>query len=88
MLDPRFLEPLVGELDITLFCNLDHVCNKVTGQSVTGIFVVVGSTPMLWMSKRQPCVQMLTFGAKFTALKKGVEETVALRYHLRAMGVK
>jgi hypothetical protein len=49
---------------------------------------VVGSTPVIWSSKRQPCVQTSTFGAEFTALKKGVEEAVALRYHLRAMGVK
>eukprot|EP00957_Ditylum_brightwellii_P169967 12937577-Ditylum_brightwellii.AAC.1 len=31
---------------------------------------------------------MSTFGAKFTVLKKGVEEAVALQYRLRAMGVK
>jgi hypothetical protein len=31
MLDPRFPEPLVGELDINLFCDLDHGHDKVTG---------------------------------------------------------
>eukprot|EP00957_Ditylum_brightwellii_P146920 11185400-Ditylum_brightwellii.AAC.1 len=35
------------------------------------------------MSKRQPCVETLTFGAKFTVLKRGVEEAVGLRHHLK-----
>eukprot|EP00957_Ditylum_brightwellii_P155307 11823023-Ditylum_brightwellii.AAC.1 len=69
MLDPRFPEPLVGELDITFFCDSDHGHDKVTGRSVTGLFGVIGSTPVLWISKRQPCVQASTFGAKFKALK-------------------
>eukprot|EP00957_Ditylum_brightwellii_P108218 8256772-Ditylum_brightwellii.AAC.1 len=53
-----------------------------------GLFGVVGSTPVLCTSERQPRVQMSTFGAKITALKKGDEEAIALRYHLKAMGVK
>eukprot|EP00957_Ditylum_brightwellii_P037909 2866685-Ditylum_brightwellii.AAC.1 len=52
-----------------------------------GLFGVIGSTPVFWTSKRQPCVQTLTFDATFTALKMGVEEAVALRYHLGAMSV-
>eukprot|EP00957_Ditylum_brightwellii_P062771 4763633-Ditylum_brightwellii.AAC.1 len=88
MLDPRFPEPLVGELDITLFCNSDHGHDKVTGQSVTRIFKVVASTPVLWTSKRQLCVQTSILCAEFIALKKGVKKAVALRYHLREMRVE
>ena len=43
---------------------------------------------MVWLSKRQACVQTSTFGAEFTALKKAVEEAVMLRYYLRSMGIK
>ena len=49
---------------------------------------MVGSTPIIWESKRQTSVQTSTFGAEFTALKKAVEKSIMLRYHLRSMGVK
>ena len=50
-LDPRFPEPKLPELDINLFCDADHGHNKLTGQSITGIIAMVGSTPALWSSK-------------------------------------
>jgi hypothetical protein len=87
-LDPKFPEPLLEELDISLFCDADHAHDKVTGRSITGILGMVGSTPVIWSSKRQASVQTSTFGAEFTALKKAVEDVVMLRYHLRSMGVK
>eukprot|EP00957_Ditylum_brightwellii_P014264 1073904-Ditylum_brightwellii.AAC.1 len=36
----------------------------------------------------QVCVQISTFGSEFTVLKRAVEESVLLRYHLRALEVK
>ena len=87
-IDPRFPMPLIEELQTTIFCDADHGHDRVIGRSITGIFSVVGSTPISWSSKRQACVQTSTFGAEFTALKKAVEETVMLRYHLRSMGIK
>jgi hypothetical protein len=74
-------------LDINVFCDSDHGHDKVTGRSITGLMVFMGSTPIVWESKRQNCVQTSTFGAEFTALKQAVERTVMLRYHLRAMGI-
>ena len=79
---------LVPELDVNIFCDSDHGHDQVTGRSITGVLGMIGSTPALWMSKHQGCVHTSTFGAEFTALKKAVEETVSLRYHLRAMGVQ
>jgi hypothetical protein len=87
-LDPKFLEPLVPEMDINIFVNANHVHDKVTWRSVTGLFCFVGSTPVSWRSKRQASVQTSTFGAEFTALKKAVEEGITLRYYLRSMGIK
>jgi hypothetical protein len=49
---------------------------------------LVGSTPIVFESKRQNTVQTSTFGAEFTALKKAVEKVITLRYHLRSMGVQ
>jgi len=87
-IDPRFPTPLSSELEITIFVDADHGHDKVTGESITGLLGFVGSTPVIWSSKRQSNVQTSTFGAEFTALKKAVEEATAMRYHLRSMGVK
>jgi hypothetical protein len=87
-LDPRFQEPLLRELDINVCCDSEHGHDKVTGRSITGLTIFVVSMPIIWDSKRQNSVQTSTFGAEFTALKRAVEKTVMLRYHLRAMGIK
>ena len=87
-MDPRFPEPLIEELDLNIFCDSDHAHDKLTGRSITAILAFVGSTPVVWHSKRQTLVQTSSFGAEFTALKKAVEESVTIRYHLRSMGVK
>ncbi|MGH7955350.1 MAG: Ty1/Copia family ribonuclease HI [Gloeomargaritales cyanobacterium] len=86
-LDPRFPEPLLQELEINIFADADHGHDKTTGRSITGILAMVGSTPTTWSAKRQPCVQTSTFGSEFIALKKAVEGSITLRYHLRSMGV-
>ena len=87
-IDPRFPTPLSSELAITLFVDADHAHDKVTGRSITGLLGFVGSTPVIWSSKRQSSVQTSTFGAEFMALKKAVEEASSIRCHLRSMGVK
>jgi hypothetical protein len=55
-LDPRFPEPLIKELDINIFVDANHAHDKVTGRSITGVFRFVGSTPVIWSSKRQASV--------------------------------
>ena len=55
-LDPRFPEPKIEELKISIFCDAYHGHDKRTGRSITGIIVFVGGTPVLWESKRQNSV--------------------------------
>eukprot|EP00957_Ditylum_brightwellii_P044478 3374267-Ditylum_brightwellii.AAC.1 len=86
-LDHRFPEPLFKDLEMVLFCNSDHGHDKMTGQLITGIMSVVGSTPATWTAKRQMAVHTSTFQAEFRALKKAVEEAVMMRYQLRLMGM-
>ena len=78
---------MVDELKISIFCDANHGHDKVTGRSITGIIIFVGSTPILWESKRQNSVQTSIYGAEFTALKRAVEHAVTIRYHLRSMGI-
>ena len=61
-LDPRFPKPLIQEMAISVFSDSNHGHDKKTGRSITGIFGLVGSTPIVWKSKRQPTVQTSTLG--------------------------
>ena len=75
------------ELAITIFVDLNHAHDLVTGISITGMICFVERTPIIYISERQSAAQTPTFGTEFVALKKAVEEAVTLRYCLRAMGV-
>ena len=46
-LDPIFPKPLIPEMDISVFLDSDHGHDKKTGRSITGIFGLVGSTPII-----------------------------------------
>ena len=87
-LDPKFPKPLIPEMEINVFSDSNHGHDKKTGQSITGIFVLVGSPPTVWKSKRQPSLQTSTFRTEFTALRTAVEDTVIICYYLRNIGVK
>ena len=50
-IDEQFPEPLLGKLDIHVFVDANHGHDKVTGRSITGLFLFVGSTPTTWSSK-------------------------------------
>ena len=39
------------------------------------------------MAKRQGCIATSTYCAEFMAMRAGVEEAMAIRYHLRCFGV-
>ena len=48
-----------------------------------GIFMFINRAPIIYHSKRKNCVETLTFGSEFTAMKNVVELIAALRYNLR-----
>ena len=41
---------------------------------------------MQWLSKKQPTIKTLVFGAEFVAMRIGMESLRGLRYKLRMMG--
>jgi hypothetical protein len=49
--------------------------------------VFVGSTPVLWPSKRQGCIATSTYTAEFVAMPSAVDEAISIRYMLRCLGV-
>jgi hypothetical protein len=87
-IDPRFPRPMGKELDVSVFFDSDHAHDKVTGRSISGVIILVGSTPVVWRSKRQGAVQTSTYGAEFSAMRLATEEIIAMRYMLRSLGIK
>jgi hypothetical protein len=87
-IDPDLPDGLVDEMAITVMVDSDHAHDKLTRRSVTGIIIFVGRTPVYFSSKRQTSVETSTYSAEFCAMKTTCEETIAIRYMLRSLGVK
>ena len=87
-LDKSLPKPIIPEMAVTVLVDLDHAHDRVTRQSITGMIIFVGRTPVFWMSKRQGAIKTSTYGAEFNAMKSAVEETISVRYMLRCLGVK
>ena len=85
--DPNFPSPLGKALDSTILVDADHGHDKKTGRSLTGLILYLGSTPVLWISKRQGAIACSTYHAEFSALRTAAEKAVTIRYLLRSFGV-
>ncbi len=81
-LDPKQPEPFGNPLLTGVFFDSDHAHDKVTNRSCTGLVVYVGSTPVMWSSKRQGSIASSSYAAKFLAGRQACEEAIALRYML------
>lgn len=75
-IDPKFPKPMGPELDVWIFFDSDHAHDKVTGRSISGVIVLVGSTPIIWKSKRHGAVQTSTYGAELSAMRLATEEAI------------
>ncbi len=87
-IDKRFPRPLGQEMSVSVFFDSDHAHDKATGRSISGVIVLVGSTPVIWRSKRQGAVQTSTYGAEFSAMRLATEEAITIRYMLRSLGIR
>ena len=87
-MDPAFPEPKGEPLATSVFFDSDHAHDTKTRRSITGVLVVVGSTPVSWLSKRQGAVETSTYSAEFCAMRTAAEEAIAIRYMLRSLGIR
>ena len=55
--------------------------------SQSGILLFCNMSPVIWYNKKKNYVQTSTFGSDFTALKKGIRLTQAIKYKLQMFGV-
>ena len=67
------------EISITVFVDSDHVHDKVTRRSITGLIAFLCQTPAFYLSKRQGAIKASTYSAEFCAMSTGVKETIAIR---------
>ena len=52
-----------------------------------GFFIYINMACIDWVSKRQSTIETSVFGAKFVAMKHGIEKLKGLWYKLQMMGV-
>ena len=79
--------PRGRSVDSTMFVDASHANDKKSRRSHTGILIFLNKAPIHWYSKKQPTVEVSTFGAEFVAMRIGVEMVKALRYKLRMFGI-
>ena len=86
-LDSGFPRPFGETLQTAICVDSDHAHDLKTRRSITGLIAFVGSTPVVWYSKRQGSIASSTYSAEFSALRTATEEAQALRYMLRCLGI-
>jgi hypothetical protein len=69
------------------FVDANHVGNKITRRSHTGILIYLDSAPFIWYSKSQNTVETSTFGSEFIAMHILVVLLEALHYKLCMLGI-
>ena len=75
-------------LETTFMVDSDHAHDLKTRRSLTGVLGYVGSTLVIWKSKRQGIIASSTYAAEFSALRTATEEAMSLRYMLRCLGCR
>ena len=67
-------EPNIYDLKITAFVWSYHAHNKRTCRKITGLLIMAGKTPVLFMIKQQGAIEMSMYGEDFYYMWNEVEE--------------
>ena len=71
-----------------MFVDSDRTGDEKDRRSRTGFMVYANRALIQWYTKKQATIEGVVFGAKFVAMKTGVETLRGIRYKLRMMGVE
>ncbi len=86
-LPPNAPKLLGKSMMLQMFVDSNHTGDKVSQCSRT-VFVIFLDYGMIdWHSKKQSTVESSVFGAKFCAMKHGIENLHGIRYKLRMMRI-
>ena len=75
-------EPRGKKVHLRMYVNSNHAGKKRTRRLRTGFFVLINGALIQWVSKTQATIETLVFGAKFVAMKLGMESLRGLQYKL------
>ena len=70
-----------------MFVGSGHAHDKVTGQSISRLIMIVGRSPVFYYIKRQGEVEISNYFEEFMSMRHAVVEVVALWYLLIFFGV-
>ena len=79
--------PLGKEVSLRMFVEYDHAGDKSDCRSRTGFVIFMNMDMINWHTKKQATVEGAVFGAKFLAMKEGVEALRGIIFKLQMMGV-
>ena len=85
---PHCPDPRSPRVKLTVYVDVDHAGNVLTGRLHIGIIHYINNYPISWFSKRQTTVEGFTFGSEFNALRIVIDQTVSMQYKLRMMGIR
>jgi hypothetical protein len=80
-------EPLGNFVTMSHYVDANLMHDIMTGKSVTGILHLENKNPLEWYSKKQPTVEIATYGSEIVAAQTCVEQIIDLRITLRYLGV-
>ena len=71
-IDSKVPDRLIYELQINVLVDSNHAHDKSNRRSITGLSILVGRTPMHFMSKLQVAIATITHGAEVCAMMTAV----------------
>ncbi|CAM9825973.1 unnamed protein product, partial [Heterosigma akashiwo] len=77
---------LGGDLVLRAFTDSDFCQDKVQGKYVTGYVLMLGDSPIVWLSKLQGAVSTSTVRAEYLALRAAIKDIMWLRNLLSNLG--
>ena len=81
------LLPSSNDLRLHVYCDSDWASCPMTRRSVTGYFILLGSAPISWKTKKQSTVSRSSAEAEYRAIANATSEAVWLRNLLRSVHV-
>ena len=84
---PDVLKNRGKEGDIRMYIDIYHAGDKEKWRYRTGFLIYMNKSLVHQLSKKQPMIETSVFGAKFVAMKIGLETLRGLRYKLSLMGI-
>jgi hypothetical protein len=86
---PPGMPPPLGkkDIDLCMMVDSDHVGEKSTRHSRTGLIIFCNLAPIIWLSMQQATIETSVFGAEFFAMKHGIKTLRGLRYKILMMRI-